>query len=72
MVKFSLDVTATANNSVIATGLPRPTEDWFIVACAGSDKVVPMYVSQSAGELRLNAAHDARWWVGSVTYPAAT
>ena len=72
MVKFSLDVTATANNSVIATGLPRPSEDWFVVACAGGNQVMPMYVSQSTGELRLNSAHDARWWVGSVTYPAAS
>ena len=73
MMSFSLDVTATTNNSVIATGLPKPEgSDWFVVACAGGDKVMPMYISQSTGELRLNSAHDARWWVGSVTYPAAS
>jgi hypothetical protein len=73
MVSFSLDVTATTNNAVIATGLPKPQgSDWFVVAGAGSNQVVPMYVSQSTGELRLNAAHDARWWVGTTVYVSAS
>jgi hypothetical protein len=72
IVSFSLNVTATTNNAAIATGLPKPQgSDWFVVAGAGSNQVVPMYVSQSTGELRLNAAHDARWWVGTTIYESA-
>lgn len=68
IVFFSLSVTATANDAILATGLPKPPVNSFVPAVAAINRGAGMYVDPD-GRLRLTGnTSGAAWWIAAAPY----
>lgn len=68
VVFFSLLVTATANDAILATGLPKPPVNSFVPAVAATNRGAGMYVDPD-GRLRLTGnTSGSAWWIAAAPY----